>query len=374
MAVRGWGALARGAALAIVAILAAAAVIGGRALLPGQASASPSASADASASPPAPTTSESVPTASPAVPSDIPAELLDKAWLAHDGTSWQVGTLGAGPTSTLPAGEYGLGVNAGLVLSIDRESSSTIFVREIGTGKVVHQMETELLIDDGVIRGDRFYLTGVIKDGDAGVWLGRVGEVGLTQLIPGSEGPNIGEGGTFRTGMKLSPSGKTLASTVCVAPACVTQVVSADGGPALTIADSWTRWVSEDYVVITDRQHIRGYGLDDGTLRWQLDGLDSWDGYFTADGRTFIAQALTESENATKEIWRVDAETGAHEVIATLAADQYLISTLSSNRYAVVLTSPSTGDALASGGASFEVLDLTTGQLVASQPFPRSQR
>ena len=350
------------------AVLAVLLFLGGRALLGGDPVTSPSETVDPSVSAPAASASSPAPSASPSTFGAVPAELLDRDWLANDGISWQVGTLGAGPKSTLPADEYALGVDAGLVLSIDAEIGSTVFVREVDTGILVDQMETNLQIDDGVIRGDRFFLAGVVKDQDAGVWAGRIGEVGLVQLIPGSEGPLQGDRGTFRTGIKLSPTGRTLASTVCVKPACVTQISSTDGGPVLTIADSFARWVSEDFVLTTDSS-LRAYGLDDGKLRWKLDDLRFWDGKLASDGRTLLAQA--QSEDGNKEIWRVDTQTGGHEVIAALADDQYLVSELSNDRYVVVLAASYLGDALASG-ANFDVLDVTSGELVASQPFPRS--
>ena len=368
---RGEGALARGAAFAGVAVLAVIVVFAGRAFLGEPPTESPSASLDASASAPAASASAPAVSASPSSQSAVPPELLRKSWLGFDGTNWQVGTVGDGLTSTLPADEFGLAVDAGLVLSIDSETSSKVFVHEVGTGKLVHQMQTDLRIDDGVIRGDRFFLAGVIKGGDAGLWLGRVGELELIQLIPAKEGTILGDRGTFRTGIKLSPTGQTLASTVCVVPECVTGIVNTDGGAVLTIADSVARWLSEDYVVMNNRPQIRGYGLEDSKLRWQFDDVDFWDGYFTSDGRTFIAQAQTQS--GTNEIWRVDAETGAHDVTAVIAANQYLFSTLSSDKYSFLLAALSIGDALASG-AGFEALDTTSGELVASEPFPESPR
>jgi hypothetical protein len=300
--------------------------------------------------------------------------LLDKAWLAFVGTAWEVGTLGAGATSTLPVDQIALWADSGLVLSIDSATGSTVFVREMSTGKGVLEGASDLEVHDGVIRGDQFYLTGVIGGSDAGIWRGAIGDVGLTQLVPGSDGPIFGDRGSFRTGIKVSPTGKTLASTVCVEPACVTQIVSSAGGPVLTIADSIARWVSEEYVVINERPTIRAYSVEDGKLLWKLDDLDFWDGYFTSDGRMFIAQAQTlVGGDLLNELWLVDARSGSHQAIATIAPGQYLFASLSSDRYAVVLASSDLSDAVASGIA-FDVLDLMSGELVTSEPFPQGSR
>jgi hypothetical protein len=303
----------------------------------------------------------------------LPNELHGLAWVGSDGNSWLAGSL-AGPALTLPPGEVGLDAEGLRVLALDPGPPSTLLVRDLTTGDLIATLATDLKIDNGVIRGNRIYVSARSSDGalDGGVWQADVGAASLDPLIPATPEPPPKDGPLTRGVIALSPSGNTLASTVCTVSGCATQIADVASAAVSTVDDYYVVSVSDEYLIVSERPNLRAYGLNDLELRWELGDSESnsefWDSYFLADERTLLLSWREGVDDASwhYEIARVDAETGARQVVATFTgpeADFQLIADLGTDHYAVILEAFFLEVALRDN-ADFRVLDLTTGLLL----------
>lgn len=288
--------------------------------------------------------------------------------MAFDGSAYIAGTLGAGPTLTLPAGEIGLDAHGGLMLSTD-EGRSILILRDLHDGAVQRELETGLTIDNGRIHGDQVYISARTADGtaDAGVFTGPISTLELSQLLPSVPGgPGVAE---TRAWIRISPSGKSVASTVCTTQSpCATQVLTADR-PVLTIHDFYVRWLADDVVVLWQGSELRAYSTKDGSALWKLgdDTAEYDEGYFLGGGETLIlGWSHGVGANRTYEISAVNGRTGRLTTIATYGTDVapslWLQPSISDDAHVTLLSEPLLGGSVLAGTTVW-LVDLRDGAL-----------
>lgn len=333
-------------------------------ITPGASSGLPSASASL------PVESQPPPSASPSQP--LPGDIADEAWIAFDGEAYVAGTLGAGPTLVLPLDEIGLDAQGGRAVSVDAATRSSLTVRDLVNGAVIVSISTSLTIDNAALAGDELYLSARTADGssDAGIWQSDVTGTEPVLVVPAvAGGPTIGE---TRAWIKLSPTARTVGSTVCTTETpCTTQIWRRDLGTVITIDDFYIRWVSDAVAVVSQGPVLRAYALSDLSLLWTI-GDDAsahefQDGYFLSDGQSLVLHWLAGVDGDRRyETVVVDSTTGDITVVAAFEADEasrrFLASAVSSDTHSVLL-SESTVESAVRDGATLRVLHLATGTI-----------
>ncbi len=383
---------------AIVVVLLAVAL---RASFGGSAGASPSPSAALSAAPGSPppeaTAAPSTPppeaTAAPSTPPallPLPEGLTNRTWVTLspvEGVGYVAGTLDGRSHLVLPEGESPLAASDGRVLAVrfgpvaasGFPTSSTVIVRDVGSGKVIVEVERPGAIGYAVMDAETAYVAaeyteipGEVPAIDAiSLADGSVREVIPAQVIavdPNGQAPwNAAHGGL----LTLSPSGRTLGSCIWQNSLCDIETLDLGTG-TLTRAVTGLAgglWLLSDEVLVTvvGEADTAGYDLATGKLLWVIEGARAQSGYLTSDGLTLV-EAYQDVSSSARIVATVDLRSGArHDLLNTPKEEinPSLWAEASNDRYAVLIPGDQGLDVALAGAGSFlaDLLDLFTGQI-----------
>jgi hypothetical protein len=306
-----------------------------------------------------------VASASPAV---LPAELRSKAWVVPFGQGFVAGRVGVGVTATLPEGELPLAVHGDLVLTVDAATASVIRIRAVDGAALLVERATDLTIDAADIGGQEAFFAARSKDGsaDMGIWRLGVDGAGWTNVLPGTREASPVPGMGSRS-VVASGTGMTFGSTWCgPTNGCITDIVSGQPGSRAVLDVGYLRWISDEFALVSNASALSAYAVAGGGAIWKRMGAVYPFGSFQEDGRTAILSAENEVEGGSYSILRVDVATGhVAEVLMVSGNHQYsYLPSLSTDRFAALVSDPTLAGA-PTGGITFQILDLSTGSLLA---------
>lgn len=245
--------------------------------------------------PPSPSGS---PSAASASPSDSPAASSNpnQGPLATSGVwfseisydEWVAGEVGPGRRLRLPIGAIPLAGGSGLVVTGVRSPSSTdLVVWDLKTGKTLAAPTLPFNVTGAAVAtdGSTVYLTGVKGDQtltDTGVSALSLQNGEISQVLAASSFRPEWEGNASRGDILLSPSGKTLATALCGAPAgaldssCDIAAVDLSTrsivGRASTTA-LYLAAVTDDTIVTRSQTSVVAFDFT-GNQRWQFDAAE----------------------------------------------------------------------------------------------------
>ena len=363
------------------AVLFGLAVLAAGCVGTGEIAASPADSAGAGspeASPP-PSAAESASPSPSTSSSAVPAAIAAKTWVTRgpvEGLGGAVAwTLDGRYRLTLPPAEIGLTAADFRVVSVIWTTASdgwitqsTVVVRDLREeGAEIARFELADAIVAADIRDDHAYVFGNVAGPGTigGIYEASLADGALRVLLPPSAAADAEvPGGTARTGLAVSPSGRTLATAVCRSSRCTTQVVDLGTGQVRELATNaaWPWWLSDSTVVVGDTGW-RSYGYDlSGRLRWAREDRHGEIGYVTADGSRLVVQY----ESAQPGTWisLTDLASGAERVVRAWDGSEprpWLWPDVSTDDVAVLL--PEDPGALEHRDLRADLLDLRTGAL-----------
>jgi hypothetical protein len=305
-----------------------------------------------------------------------------------EGGTWMVGTLHQKPEVVAVPAEAELIATGSLVVMVSRRSSDlavalidphTLLVRDLGTFPLSD--EYRVLADKAgttvYMQGSTYAVPGV----DNGLHAFDVATGTSSMLIAPSP---ITQELTFRSGMALSPSGKTLTSSMCNQVDCQVDLI--------TITDGHVRRLNTSFspVALTDETALLHSGGDEGFRVMLYDlatngvrpvadissaqvmqvernfAID--DGHFVVSQTSAGRYDIFEIDAATAEVRSILAQIGAFE-----SPDlELMVEQLESEKWILVGSDSSLGALLFYDGesAQIQVLDRTQGSVVTTlTPF-----
>jgi hypothetical protein len=286
--------------------------------------------------------------ASPIGPGFVPPGLAGTNWLAPGATrAWVAGVAGSSERLRLPEDELPVEARGGLVVSVaprPGEHGSVVRIRDIATGRVVTEVTRPENVDLSVLVGDRLVIAGHDPVGtgvDPGVVSVSLADGSVSELIAPGPLPEGWAGSAART-LVASPSGRTIASGLCLADRCAIDVIDASSGSVRRIAASIEAFPGPmtDDVLIVARDDLSGVAALDiasGEQLWQRGGAEFQHAYMTSDGR-YILSYLDHRDPWRFRVSVIDPRTNEERVV--LEADpnegQTLWPDLSSDGLAVI--------------------------------------
>lgn len=242
---------------------------------------------------------DSQPRAGSASPSDSPAASLsmpDQGALATSGVwfseigygQWVAGELGSGRPLLLPAGAIPLAGGSGLVVTGVRSPSSTnIAVWDLKTLKELTAQTVPLNVTGAAVAtdGSTVYLTGTTGNqtiADTGVSALSIQTGEISQVLASSSLRPEWEGNAARGALLTSPSGKTLATALCGAPAgaldasCDIAAVDLRTGSIIGRASTTALYlaaVTDDTIVTRSQTSVVAFDFA-GNQRWRFEAAE----------------------------------------------------------------------------------------------------
>jgi hypothetical protein len=330
----------------------------------------------------------SLPTAAPPSAADaagagglraLPDGLEDRGWVAEVGVQrWLAGSLG-GRILVLPPDEIGLVANATQVVSVRYGSAgatSTLRVRDLGTGRLRVSVDRPGTISSAVIAGSTVYVTGDAGTGggaDAGVQAIALGDGSVRDLIPAGPPPPDATGPVTRTQLRLDPTGRMLGSPLCSGDTCSVDVVDLASGARATPVRNGHGFLAalsarRLYLVDDTSTSLMAVDATTGDVAWSLDDVQLNGVVPSSDGSRVLLGFLPAGRSGAF-VWTLasaDAATGAREVLATRSADgdvPQFYPGLSGDRFAVLGSGGTLGELL--GGlrhrAALTLIDARSG-------------
>jgi hypothetical protein len=309
----------------------------------------------------------------------LPAGLEDRGWVAEIGVQrWLAGSLG-GRTLLLPKDEIGLVADAAQVVSVRYGSAgatSTLRVRDLGTGRLRVSVDRPGTISSAVIADSTIYVTGDAGTGggaDAGVQAIALADGAVREVIPAGPPPADATGPVTRTQLRLDPTGRYLGSALCADETCSVDVVDLETGARTTPirnGHGFLAALSARTLFLIDDTSTSLQAIDaaTGNLAWQLDDVQLNGVAPSSDGSRVLLGFLPATRGGTF-LWTLaaaDAATGARQVLATRPADgdvPQFYPGLSSDRFAVIGSGGTLGELL--GGllhrAALTLIDARSG-------------
>ena len=280
-------------------------------------SASPGASEAAGASEPAPAT------APPTTPN--PVTVAGGVWFTEiDYKKWVMGVVGPGRPVVLPPGAQPLAGGSGLVVTATHSPDATaIVVWEADTGKP--RVETTLPFEVSAAAiapgGSTVYLGGYSVGQpftDTGVWALAVDTGELTQVMSATKIRPEWEVSVGRGGVTLSPSGATLATTLCGGPpggsTCDVQVLDLASGALIGSfgpLDSNVAAVTDDTVFTRTQFVVIAFDVA-GRERWRFEAAEVRGSPVAVSDGVIVPYAATGTEmNKPTRLGKLSSASGA---------------------------------------------------------------
>jgi hypothetical protein len=335
------------------------------------------------------------PEATPPTAQGLPPELRQASWVGATG-AWGTlaGTL-ANDYLPLPDEELPLEARDGLVLTQNPAYGTSLLLRTIGGGGLLFAVETPGValaaqIGDTVVyvAGPRPAAAGQTEPFEreiAGVWRitrdGRVTEVLAPRPVP----PQWGDEEVAR-GLRLSPSGDTLASTVrhgrwrgvATGFSCELEVITTADGVRHLASDTGPVIAATDLVVVVARTMddapgdtrvaLTAFDVDNGDQLWTQVLDSAGNVFFVADGVDMAVEYRTPGEppdSRTVALITLASGQMADVMAWRQGAGRFLWGHLSGGRWAVFGPAPQVDSALVDGDGRtvITLLDLTTAVL-----------
>jgi len=325
----------------------------------------------------------------------VPDDFHDTYWWTSFGQAGQVGTTA---WIGLPDGERIITAGSGLVVSavieFEGDMGALLLIRDIRTGALVREIETQLLLPAAVIVDGRLYWAAGLRGvGPSEPDVGNAVDGGVwTVQLEGDEPPKaIVEPGTDlgsvlggRAPFSVSPTGLTIASNVGGSHrAFATDIIDTASATRRTrLSDEIVRELDDNIAIAWDepptdapRGWVRAVEIDSGERLWRFPTLDQRDGFrisvnsIQAIESGFLGQFRREQDNkAETTIAIFDPRDGTRRQILVQGLDpanpEYVsvVFGLVSDRYAALSNEPhSTIEDLFLEDAAVSILDLDSG-------------
>ena len=249
----------------------------------------------------------------------VPGSLYNRYW----SVSWGVvGSVGTTATQTLPEGERLLGVDDGFVASSiwlgEGRSPSRILIRAFGQPEPTRTVETDTWIRQGTIVNGVLFWTGpqAAESGDplldGGIWALdlRSPKPPFVVVPPGKDLSRlIGQTTAEHQQFQVSPTGRTLASTIAGGGGFLTNFVSTESYAHRALLDESVAGLTDDVAIVR-----RGGPISSGPLRVGAVAIDSGDLLWTypieTDGITLasLGQPFVYGDNVAISIRALDED------------------------------------------------------------------
>jgi len=292
-----------------------------------------------------------------------------------------VGKVGRPGVVSLKPGEIPIGGAADIVVSVQRTASETaLTITDLSTRRPLLQTTVPFNVGTAAVTADgrRVFITGADWDGsvvtDAGVVEVDLGTGALTQLVePLDLLPEWkGEGQTAGRGLLvLSPTGATLATTLCGGPpnaegTCLVQVVDLASGEVRGSFGPITSYLAAttDTTVITRTQLAVFAFTPDGQERWTFEAQEIRGPVVAGEDNVYFTYASLGTVVPTRLV-SVSVETGQAVDLLVAEVDRPLeLWPSASDRQTVIFAEEPMEIALARGRpVSLRAIDIATGQI-----------
>jgi len=230
----------------------------------------------------------------------VPPGLVGTDWVAPSGgTDWVAGIAGSEDRLPIPEGELPIEARDGLAVSVSArvgEPGSVVRVRDIAGGLLVAEVARPEEVDRAFVVGDRLVVAGhdPVEPGlDPGIVSISLVDGSVVELIAPGPLPDGWIGSAART-LAASPSGRTIASGLCLADRCAIDVVEPSSGSVRRIATSIEAFpgpMTDDVLVVgrDDLSRVAALDLASGELLWERTGAEFQHAYMTAGGRYVLS-------------------------------------------------------------------------------------
>lgn len=235
---------------------------------------------------------------------------------------WIAGQIGSGRTIRLPHEDVPIGGGSGLLVTVVRTATQTrVSIWDMTSGNAVVQAKVPFNVGGAgvTVDGSTVYLAGVTGEQevvDAGVVALSI-DTGATELIlaPSPLRPEW-DGNAGRT-LVLSPSGETLATTLCGGPAnspgtCEIHVLDLATGSALGVFGPISLYLAamtDDIVVARTQHSVVAFDFQ-GTERWRFDAGEIRGPIAAVPDGVILAYAAAGTFGPTR-VARLSADSGA---------------------------------------------------------------
>jgi hypothetical protein len=310
--------------------------------------------------------------AAPVGPGFVPPGLVGTNWFAPGAApAWVAGIAGSSERLELPESELPIEAGGGLVASVgprSGEAGSIVRVREIATGRVVTEVTRPENVDLGLLAGDWLVIAGH-DPVEPSVSVSLV-DGSVRELIAAGPLPDGWSGSAART-LAASPSGRTIASGLCLEDRCAIDIIEPSSGSVRRIAASIEAFPGPmtDEVLIVARDDLSGVAaleITSGEQLWQRSGAEFQHAYVTSDGR-YVLSYLDHREPWRFRVSVIDPRTNEERVVLEADPNEGLTlwPDLSSDGLAAIGVGGRFED-VAQGSALVRarVLDLASGELV----------
>jgi hypothetical protein len=330
----------------------------------------------------------------------VPKDFYDVYWWTSFGEAGQVGTTAR---IGLPDGERIITAGSGLVVSaiieFDGDVGSLLRIRDIRTGALVREIETQLLLPAAVIVDRRLYWAAGLRGvgsgepdvgnaSDGGVWAVELDRDGPPMAIVES-GTDLGSPLGGRAPFSVSPTGLTIASNVGGSHrAFAADIIDSTSATQRTrLPGEIVRALDDEIAIAWDeppsdapRGWVRGVEIDSGERLWRYPALDQREGFDNAVDvirsveSGFLVQFHRDRGGALESVVAFfDPIDGNRDQVFVQPIDPlrprylHVVGALVSDRYAALspIGSSTLEDLVIEPDATISILDLETGQVQA---------